>query len=80
MTVNEEMTSYEGQMFRKTEEDPSSTKDVRLKAYFYRLVGKELYAYKKENSDKHRVMHNLVGVFVKDVADEMFDSKPLFSF
>ena len=68
-------------MLRKTDDDKSSAYETKLKVYFYRLVGKELYVYKKENSDKHKGMHNLAGVFLKNVREEeKFDTTTLYSF
>jgi hypothetical protein len=40
--------------------------ETRLKSYWYCLLGKELYVYKNNNEEKHKSMHNLVGVFIKD--------------
>ena len=69
---------YEGKMFRMTDNESGSK---NLKVYYYRLVGKELYVYKKENSHNHNGMHNLAGVFLRDVTEEeKFDKKPLYSF
>ena len=48
-----------------------------LKAYTYRLIGKELYVYKNKNSDKHKGMHSLVGAFIKDADEELMDSTTL---
>ena len=81
MTVNKELLCYEGKMLRKTNNDSSSAYETKLKVYFYRLVGKELYIYKKENSERHKGMHNLTGVFVRDVVEgEKFDTTSLYSF
>ena len=67
-------------MLRKTDDDKSSAYETKLKVYFYRLVGKELYVYKKEGSEKHKVMHNLAGVFLKDVREEKFEYRTLYTF
>ena len=40
------------------------------KKYWYCLLGKELYVYKNKNEDKHKGMHNLIGVFIKDEPEE----------
>ena len=50
MTVGEADVQYEGEMLRKIEEDNGEL-DLRLKAYNYRIVGKELYNYRKEDSE-----------------------------
>lgn len=38
----------------------------KFKTYWYCLLGKELYVYKNKNEEKHKGMHNLIGVFIKD--------------
>jgi hypothetical protein len=40
--------------------------ETKLKKYWYCLLGKELYVYKNKKEEKHKGMHNLVGVFIKD--------------
>jgi len=57
----------EGEMIRKATE-------TKLKKYWYCLLGKELYVYKNKNEDKHKGMHNLIGVFIKDEPEEHLDS------
>ena len=51
-------------MFRKANE-------TKLKRYWYCLLGKELYVYKSRTDEKHKMMNNLVGVFIKDEEDEV---------
>ena len=57
----------EGEMIRKATE-------TRLKRYWYCLLGKELYVYKNKKEEKHKSMHSLVGVFIKDETEEQLDS------
>ena len=57
----------EGEMVRKATE-------TKLKKYWYSLLGNELYVYKTKNDEKHKGMHNLSGVFIKDDAEEYLDS------
>jgi hypothetical protein len=57
----------EGEMIRKATE-------TKLKKYWYCLLGKELYVYKNKHEDKHKGMHNLIGVFIKDEPEEHLDS------
>ena len=57
----------EGEMIRKATE-------TKLKRYWYCLLGKELYVYKNRKEEKHKSMHSLVGVFVKDEIEEQLDS------
>ena len=66
--ANEEDTiQFEGEMVRKATE-------TKLKKYWYCLLGKELYVYKSKDEEKHKGMHNLVGVFIKDEPEEYLDS------
>ena len=60
----------EGEMIRKAS-------DTRFKRYWYCLLGKELYVYKKKSEEKHKSMNSLVGVFIKDEIEEMIDSTTL---
>jgi hypothetical protein len=64
---NQISTQIEGEMIRKATE-------TRLKRYWYCLLGKELYVYKNKKEEKHKQMHSLVGVFVKDEIEEQLDS------
>lgn len=56
-------TQIEGEMIRKATE-------TKLKRYWYCLLGKELYVYKSKKEEKHKSMHSLVGVFIKDEIEE----------
>jgi len=58
----------EGEMIRKATE-------TKLKKYWYCLLGKELYVYKNRQEDKHKGMHNLIGVFIKDEPEEHLDDQ-----
>ena len=48
--------------------------ETKLKRYWYCLLGKELYVYKNKKEDKHKSMHSLVGVFIKDEPEEQLDA------
>lgn len=48
--------------------------ETKLKKYWYCLLGKELYVYRNKHEDKHKGMHNLIGVFIKDEPEEHLDS------
>ena len=63
----DEAIQFEGEMIRKATE-------TKLKKYWYCLLGKELYVYKNKQEEKHKGMHNLVGVFIKDEPEEHLDS------
>ena len=64
---NSNTVQIEGEMIRKATE-------TKLKKYWYCLLGKELYVYKNKREEKHKSMHSLVGVFIKDEAEEQLDS------
>jgi hypothetical protein len=57
----------EGELYRKANEG-------KLKKYWYCLLGKELYCYKKKDDEKHKDMHSLIGVFVKSEKEETLDA------
>jgi len=48
--------------------------ETKLKKYWYCLLGKELYVYKKKEEEKHKGMHNLMGVFIKEEEEEHLDT------
>ena len=65
---DESEVRFEGEMIRKATE-------TKLKKYWYCLLGKELYQYKSKSDEKHRGMHNLSGVFIKDESMEFFNNQ-----
>ena len=60
----EEYDQYEGEIIRKAPQG-------KFKRYWFCLLGKELYCYKKKDDGKHKGMHSLVGAFVKEDAPEL---------
>jgi len=62
----EDFTQFEGELFRKAPEG-------KLKRYYYCLLGKELYCYKKKDDERHKDMHSLVGIFIKSEKDEVLE-------
>jgi serine/threonine protein kinase len=60
----------EGELYRKANEG-------KLKRYWYCLLGKELYCYKKKDDEKHKDMHSLIGVFVKSEKEETLDASTI---
>ena len=54
-----EESEYEGYMLRKTP-------DNSFKSYWYSLMGKELFIFRKKEDDKLKGMNNLVGTFISD--------------
>jgi hypothetical protein len=55
-------------MFRKAAKD-------KLKKYWFSLLGKEFYCYKRKEDDKHKSMITLVGIFVEKSKEEVLDKK-----
>jgi hypothetical protein len=55
---------YEGEILRKTPEG-------KFKKYWFCLLGKELYCYRKRDDERHKGMHSLVGVFINSESDEV---------
>ena len=73
-TNDSQSVQIEGEMIRKAS-------DTKLKKYWYCLLGKELYVYKNKNEERHKSMHSLVGVFLKDEGEEQFNATTvLYSF
>ena len=69
MTTSEkEFMEYEGEMLRKTPEG-------KFKRYWFCLLGKELYCYRKRDDEKHKGMHSFAGVYVKAEAEEVIHHK-----
>jgi hypothetical protein len=64
---DENFIQLEGELYRKAPEG-------KLKMYWYCLLGRELYCYKKKDDEKHKDMHSLVGVFVKPEKEEQLDA------
>lgn len=54
-------------MFRKAPEG-------KLKRYWFCLLGKELYCYRKQDEDKHKGMHSLIGVYVLEEEEEKLEN------
>ena len=46
------------------------TVDERLKSYWGVILGKDLYFYREKKDQNYRVIHSLVGTFVKDMPME----------
>ena len=67
-STQENSVSFEGEMLRKANE-------TKLKKYWYCLLDKELYVYKQKTDEKHKSMHSLSGIFIKDDIEEFMDSK-----
>jgi len=64
---------YEGYVYK------FSQTQKKMKKTYFRLVGKDLYYYKKKEEKTHRGMHNLSGVFIKKGEDMEFEGKKYMS-
>ena len=60
---HEEENMFEGQCFLKTKTD-------RYKEHWAVLCGYELYCYRQRGDVEHRVMHSMIGTFIKDMPPE----------
>lgn len=56
-------TFHEGECFLKTKSD-------RFKKHWGVIMGNEIYCYRYQNDPVHRVMHCLVGTFIKEMTEE----------
>ena len=59
---------YEGQCYLKTKTD-------RYKEHWAVLTGYELYCYRQKDDKEHRVMHSMIGTFIKEMPGEMSQSE-----
>ena len=59
---------FEGQCFLKTKTD-------RYKEHWAVLSGNELYCYRQNGDTDHRVMHSMIGTFIKEMPDEFSNSE-----
>ena len=50
-----------------------------MKEVYFRLVGKDLYYYKNKEDTKHKGIHNLSGVFVKEGEDMIINGKKFYT-
>ena len=65
----ENFVRYEGYVYKY------SQTQKKMKRTYFRLIGKDLYYYKKKEEKNHRGMHNLSGVFIKKGEDFEYDGK-----
>lgn len=65
----EDCTSFETECFLKT-------KAETFKRHWIKLEGNELYFYRRQTDEKHKVMHCLSGTYLKDTSEkEVADTK-----
>ena len=58
-----EEKQFEGQCYLKTKTD-------RYKEHWAIITGNDLYCYRNPQDKEHRVMHSLIGTFIKDMEPE----------
>ena len=51
------------------------TKTDRYKEHWAVLAGNELYCYRQKGDTEHRVMHSMIGTFIKDMPSEFSQSE-----
>ena len=54
--------------------------DDKLKQIYFKLIYKDLYYYKTKEDTKHKGMHNLSGVYLKEEEPVLMDNKTFYSF
>ena len=69
----DQCVQYEGYVYKY------SQSQKKMKKTYFKLIGKDLYYYKKKEEKNHRGMHNLSGVFIKRGEDFEFEGKKYLS-
>ncbi len=69
----DQCVQYEGYVYKY------SQSQKKMKKTYFKLIGKDLYYYKKKEETNHRGMHNLSGVFIKRGDDFEFEGKKYLS-
>ena len=54
--------------------------DNKMKKIYFRLICKDLYYYKSKDIKKHKGMHNLSGVYIKDEGAVTISNRKLYCF
>lgn len=66
---NKGQVAISGYMYRKTKDKS------RIKKYFYKIIGTEMYSFKNEESKTHKTMHSMLGVYIsEEEIEKMSDS------
>lgn len=66
---NQGHEAISGYMYRKTKDKS------RIKRYFYKIIGTEMYSFKNEESKTHKTMHSMLGVYIsEEPSEKMSDS------
>ena len=69
----DQCVQYEGYVYK------FSQSQKKMNKTYFKLIGKDLYYYKKKEEANHRGMHNLSGVFIKRGDDFEFEGKKYLS-
>ena len=64
---------YEGYMIKLSD-------DKKIKKVYFRLIGRDLYFYKKKEDVEHKGMHSLSGVYIEEGQKTTIDNKTYYSF
>ena len=67
-----ENIGMEGYIYKK--------QDDRIKQIYFKLIYKDLYYYKTKEEKKHKGMHNLSGVYLKEDEPILFEGRKFYSF
>ena len=67
-----ENIGMEGYIYKK--------QDEKIKQIYFKLIYKDLYYYKTKEEKKHKGMHNLSGVYLKEDEPMIFEGKKFYSF
>ena len=75
----------EGDDFGNSNEDITEgylykIQDNKMKKIYFKLICKDLYYYKSKEHKKHKGMHNLSGVYIKDEGAVTISDKTLYCF
>ena len=70
--INEKEEITEGYLYKIQEN--------KMKKIYFRLICKDLYFYKSKDDKKHKGMHNLSGVYIKDEGTVDINGKKLYCF
>lgn len=54
--------------------------DNKIKKIYFKLICRDMYYYKSKEDEKHKGMHNLSGVFVKEEGSVNYQDKILYCF
>ena len=76
----EDIFENEGKKEGITEGYLYKIQDNKMKKIYFRLICKDLYYYKSKDTKKHKGMHNLSGVYIKDEGIVTIKDKKLFCF